>query len=489
MKCKNYLLIILLMNMFFSYLHASELSDLMGRIGNLTICNFPFLANLPGIDSNCQNNSWKGGDTATLYAGRMFINGYGCGTQSFNPNDNQSTDTTKHIYVSLIGDSLTHYAGDFWNFYLSNGTFKVKNMGAAGATSSAWREHFEHCTNLTSSVSNQRLQLPPRTIMMIGGNDFHVFKSILMPLWWAVPLRRNSVLNNIEKIATHHHRGNNGCGDYDSNRNIVTPTSCTESEKEDPTKCFEYPGNSCKDKNGDGTIDYKDWGRGRLYMLLGNIPAASLDPTVVPYLTGLFQRLGYYMRPHDDMVHSQERINAAKEDLRNLGYLFTLYRDSWITFLSTNFILSTYINYQNCGILNPSKVCDDHSWVSRQMFTLQFWEHALSYERGGIPFIHMYTHFRDGASNTRGCWWCADKSLWYNGHPGVIYSFDDGIHINHVAGYARWASRILPEMERLQMNSPKRTDDVSSPGAEQNHGTDCDDLCMLFLCYWAGICN
>ena len=477
---------------------ASYLSELLEKVGVLSICNFPYLSNLPGMEASCETGSFTKSDLVTLLAGRSIINSHGCSDKSYKPPTKTDNGDKNDIYVSLIGDSLTHYGGDtgketLWNTYLSNGQFKVTNLGAAGSTSSAWREHFDNCENQTTAQVNQRMQLPPRSIMMIGGNDFHVFKGILQPLWWAVPFRRNQVLNNIERIATHHHKGNNGCGDFDADGTAVAPESCIEGDKAFPTQCYQYStqnqSRTCPDRNNDGVIDRSDWGRGRLFMLLGNLPAVSLDPTVIPVLNPIFRRFGFYEKPNDNMVENEGNILNAENTLKQLGGILLLYYESMIPFLTRNALISTVINYRDCGKLSPSKVCTDHTWVSRQMFKLQFWENVMAYKRGGIPYIHMYSFFQDPGSNSRGCWWCADKGLWMSGHDAVVFSLDDGIHINHVAGYGKWASVIIPAMEHLKMNEATRTDSIDPPGYEADHGPGCNDQCLIILCYVFKICK
>jgi len=111
--------------------------------------------------------------------------------------------------------------------------------------------------------------------------------------------------------------------------------------------------------------------------------------------------------------------------------------------------------------------------------------------RGGVPFVHMYSSFRDNGANSRGCWWCADKSLWLGGKYGVsnTISLEDGIHLNHPNGYIRWASVVTPFMEQYKMNTPNRTDNVMQPGAEVTQSNGCDDTCLILICYFFGVCK
>ncbi|MCP5494324.1 MAG: hypothetical protein H7A23_07190 [Leptospiraceae bacterium] len=99
-----------------------------------------------------------------------------------------------------------------------------------------------------------------------SGNDFHSYKGMLQAMWWAVPFRRLNTVYNIEKLITYHHQVNDGCGDYFR----VTENGKKRLDPDNPRR--KNPDGSCIDKDGDGN-DYKDWGIGRLFVLLGNIPA------------------------------------------------------------------------------------------------------------------------------------------------------------------------------------------------------------------------
>lgn len=295
--------------------------------------------------------------------------------------------------------------------------------------------------------------------MMIGGNDFVLFKGILKPLWWSVYFRQNHILNNLEKIVTHHHRGNNGCGDFDAKGKEIT-------------KCTDDP---------------SDWGRGRLFVLLGNIPAVSLDPTQIPFQKDMLIRLGLWERPNDDLfdaerTEEEQGISFFKITIQSMA-------EAYIDIMMMrNIILQPIINIQQCGRLTG---CIDKTWESRQMHKLQFRQHAMATKRG-IPYVHMYSNFRDLAANDRGCWWCGEKGLWLNdnyGYSNTAFSMNDGIHINHPFGYQRWAGQILPTMRDLKMHTDKREDDYPAPGEENNHGPECDDLCMAIICAATGVCK
>jgi len=312
MKKYTYIFYIVLILLFpLKQMQASYLSDIMDKLEGFTFCQIPLVTDVPGMTEKCAQTNPDGKlNFVPIITGRMILRlnlGLGCSQYSLGTGRN----------VALLGDSLTHYGGDndLWNMYLGGGSYKVLARGAAGSTSSAWKDHFDLCTsgqdplvgfpwNLAPPAGGYgRPQLPPRSIMMIGGNDFHVFKGVLKALWWAVPLRRLNTVNNIEKVITYHHQGNNGCGDH--------------------VRTFDASGNMslqpivpvngvCPDSNGDGIVDYKDWGIGRLFVLLGNLPAVSLDSTTIPGFGELLRRLGLNDKPNDDVATTD---NIHKADL------------------------------------------------------------------------------------------------------------------------------------------------------------------------------
>jgi len=467
------IIIIIISLSFASSLNASVLSEKVNQILGDTqqyLCSDLGFNQIDPFRAACGTPeiSFKESDFQTIYAGRFLIaNGLGCGTKNYD----ETKELKNNFNVALLGDSLTMFGGEntIWNLYLSGGRYKALALGAAGSTSSAWREHFENCEAGRGDIGfptpnpNGRLQLPPRSIMMIGGNDFHVFKGILQPMWWLVDLRHNSVLNNVERIITHHHKGNNGCGD-------------------DP-KIVLKPNGTCPDTDKNGAVNSFDWGRGRLFVSLGNIPAVSVDPTHPRLLTFLtiFQILGL-MTPLAFDENTSGTLNTNEYDVMEK----TLYITRRLLDTNVDIILKPAAEIEaNFGGINAGK--KNHAWVSREMHILQNKIQAVQIKRMGFMYVHMYKHFRNSAANSRGCFWCADLELWMD--RSDIKSFNDGIHLSHVKGYTRWAQTVVPYMEVAEMYNHERTDIFGPPGAEIPGRAECDDLCLLVLCYYFGVCK
>lgn len=447
---------------------ASDFSEFLGHmegeIGGLLpaindfFCNGLGLKDLPEI--GCTDNSVDVVKDILVpsLTGRWVIAQYGCGTTSFDP----VGDKDKH-YVALLGDSLTHFGGPFWDSYYASGKYKVMNLGAMGATSDAWREHFDNCEAhrndflfSSQNIDQGRMRLPPRSLMMIGGNDFHIYKGILQPLWFLIDLRHNNVLNNVERIITHHHKGNDGCGD----------------------RLAE--GEVCDDVTEDGIIDYQDWGRGRLFVYLGNIPAVSYDPTTDPILVSLFSSLDLFTMIAFDvptMVMNEEEAHRYTRGSENWGF---------VRYWSRR-MLDAYIDVMmdvqvSLGIKDHDK---NHSWDSREMHVLQANIYDVMYRRHGFGYVPLYGKFRDTAANQRGCYWCANEDFWIDGN----LTLNDGIHINHVQGYANWAWNVLPAMEAAGMDSPVRTDPFGPPGVEVTDRPAINDWLLILACFWYHICE
>ncbi|MCB1193679.1 MAG: hypothetical protein H7A23_07240 [Leptospiraceae bacterium] len=506
---KHLILIIILLILIFPVRNArgSELSKIIDQVTGFTLCNIPLITTIPGMSDNCAQTNPEHLDLVTVATGRLLIRtGFGCGNNFYERNENKETGdiTGKNLdkRVVLLGDSLTMFGGfdEVWNAYLGGGIYKVMNKGAAGATSSAWKEHFEICINAKEPKDDPwasppwnlgvpaggygRPQLPPRTIMMIGGNDFHVYKGMLQAMWWAVPLRRLNVVHNIEKLITYHHQGNNGCGDYRRVKNDAGEVTGIDPVSPDNE-------GKCPDNYKDDKIDYKDWGLGRLFVLLGNIPAISLDTTLVPGFDNLLRSLGLYNRPNDDIASND---NIKQADLHGdalTASLFEGYYEAYIEGLLAMYTLNMIAEQQNCGNLFGN--CKDHTWASRQMYKLQFTSGAMSIVRGGVPYIHMYSFFRDNPANNRGCWWCADRGLWMGdkeNYNHIFWSSNDGIHVNHINGYLRWGSIVTPFMSKYKMDEEdRRNDGVDAPGGEVTIPQGCDDLCLYVLCVMTGYCK
>jgi len=426
-----------------------ELFDSDLTVNDFT-CNLPGIKTIGSVRDRCNragtgdNIGFDQDDLITTLAGYLLVASKGCADKSYNPAEE---DPASRKNVALLGDSLTHFGGidEFWDAYLGQGRFKVLALGAAGSTSWAWRKHFDYCDSKDNPI-----QLPPRSIMMIGGNDFHVFKGILIPMWWAVPFRHAQVLNNLERMVTHHVKGNDGKGDPDQNDGVP---------------------------------------RGRLFVVLGNIPAISPDPTTVPGLKELYKLIGVWEKPNPIRIDDPNSfVMPAPPDL--LGFNLNMLMDAYLAFSYPD------ISYKVQQILSGQDDTD-HSWASRQMYKLQFYEHVMAIKRSGpspgsVPYVHMYHYFRDKSAVTRGCWWCAERGFWMDetNDPAVTFSFRDGIHINHLNGYALWGAAVTPMMDLLQMQNEKRTDSLGIPGEETDWGGgDCDDLCLLLLCIYAGICK
>ncbi|MCB1194455.1 MAG: hypothetical protein KDK90_28745 [Leptospiraceae bacterium] len=293
MKKYLILILILLVSIFpIRNIKGSDLSVLIDKLKGFTICQLKFYQAIPGMADNCaRTTELYDFDPTPIVTGRVLIrSNFGCGNyfykREFNKDINAFTGQNHDKHVALIGDSLTMFGGpsEIWDSYLGDGAYHVLNMGAAGSTSSAWKEHFETCifggekdpwiglgqakppNGINEGGGYGRPQMPPRSIMMIGGNDFHSYKGMLQAMWWAVPFRRLNTVYNIEKLITYHHQVNDGCGDYFR----VTENGKKRLDPDNPRR--KNPDGSCIDKDGDGN-DYKDWGIGRLFVLLGNIPA------------------------------------------------------------------------------------------------------------------------------------------------------------------------------------------------------------------------
>lgn len=523
MKKKLILFITMLVSIYpVKNTNGSELSVLIDKVKGNTICKLKFFQAIPGMVESCSKTTdiYKF-DIIPNMTGRWILREkLGCGYYAYDARIDPD-DPTKVIapdgrggrnedkHVALLGDSLTMFGGDssIWDQYLGGGAYHVLELGAAGATSSAWKEHFETCIKGEKEGSKHdpwiglgqpkpnigygqrgygRPQLPPRSIMMIGGNDFHAYKGMLQAMWWAVPFRRLNTVYNVEKVITYHHQGNDGCGDYFR----VTENGKKRLDPNNPDRMNDE--GNCIDTNGSGgEVDHEDWGIGRLFVLLGNIPAVSLDPTVVPGYYSMLQRLGLYDKPHDDIV-DKENIKQAELYGDALAMAITVeMMEGMIGNLLARYGFINLVNYQNCGVL--LKDCSDNTWASRQMFKLQFTLNAMNYIRKGFPYIHMYSFFRDKNANDRGCWWCADRGLWMKdegGYNHVVWSSDDGIHLNHINGYLRWGTILTPFMGKYGMDQDTRLgDDFEGPGGEVVVEPGCDDLCLYILCIMTGYCK
>lgn len=449
-------------------IRASDLSEFLdhmeGELGGLLpeindfVCDSLGLKDLPEIGCAKESVDVVSDILVPSLTGRYIIAQHGCGNHSYNP----STDKDKH-YVALLGDSLTHFGGSFWDAYYANGKYKVTNLGAMGATSDAWREHFDNCEAYRNDflfnspgVEKGRMRLPTRSLMMIGGNDFHVYKGILQPLWFLIDLRHNNVLNNVERIITHHHKGNDGCGDRLA------------------------AGEVCDDVTGDGIVDYQDWGRGRLFVYLGNIPAVSYDPTTDPILANLFTNLDLFTMIAFDvptMVMNEEEAHRYTRGSENWGFVRYWARRMADAYIDVIMDIQVSLGIRDNDI--------NHSWASREMHVLQANIYDVMYRRHGFGYVPLYGKFRDAAANQRGCYWCANQDLWMDG----ALSANDGIHINHVNGYATWAWNVLPAMEAANMDSPVRTDPFGPPGVEDTGRDAINDWLLILACFWFEICT
>lgn len=476
--------------------NAGDIQEFWNKIASYTYCQIPIFNDIPGMTESCaKGNPDTSLDLTPIASGRLRIrNHFGC-NKNFYDDRTDDNDGTKNFdkHVVLLGDSLTDFGGDevLWNLYLGNGRYNVLVKGAAGATSSAWKDHFDTCVTRQDPFASLgppagdygRPQAPPRSIMMIGGNDFHVFKGMLQAMPWAVPLRRLNTVYNIEKLITYHHQGNNGCGDY---KRVIENGEVTGMKKviSNPDGTCSIEGMEAKDGK-----NYENWGIGRLFVLLGNLPAVSLDPTSIPGYVESLKRLGLWERPNDDIAN-KDNLNQA--ELTNDALVVSMlrsYYEAYIGNLLSTYLLDTIVEIQNCGKLSS---CKDNTWVSRQMYKLQFTSHAMTIIRKGVPFIHMYSLFRDVSANNNGCWWCADKTYWMGSEYTGIHtiSLKDGIHINYPNGYLRWGGIVTPFMEQLKMDQDTRLyDGVETPGGEVVIPQGCDDLCLYIICVMTGICK
>lgn len=363
--------------------------------------------------------------------------------------------------VAFLGDSLTHFSGpnEFWDYYLGTKNFKTVNLGAAGSGSTQWREHFDRC-----EAEGNRLTLPTRSMMMIGGNDMHVWKSMLQPMWFLVPHRINSILYNVDKIIDHHKKGNDGEGD--------------------------------KGENPGGVA------RGRLFVVLGNIPAVSVDPTQSEILYSIYQSLDLISQPYVTNIWDQQPYTIEEDD-------------------TATYLYKKIVEAALPGIIDPIAseldphydTYKNHTWASRQMFEIQHklqllvvFRHFGSMAKGeealasgnvdqnamSVPYIHMWDFFTDKSATDRGCYWCANRDLWMKekfGGTNYSISFNDGIHINHPYGYMTWAGRIKPTMDELNMSTLTREDSLPPPGEELGISSGCDDMCLIAMCFYFGICK